>query len=311
MRYNFFPFKRRDDNPILTKDDIPYSCNTVFNAAACKVQGQYILVLRIENQTGISHLTLARSEDGYNFAIDQHPWVTPSADPQFEPYERYGIEDPRVTFLEGEYYITYTAFGPFGPRVGIAKTSDFISFERISLATEVDNKDAVLFPEKIGNSYVMLDRPAGLGKRQGSIWITYSPDLIHWGKARAILAPEPGWANSRLGACTPPIKTDKGWLTLYHGVRETAGGKLYRIGALLLDLEQPEIVIGYSPHFIFGPEEMYERIGDVPNVIFPCGLICENDGTIKMYYGAADTCIALAEAKLEDLLKICLENRRG
>ncbi|RLB30992.1 MAG: glycosidase, partial [Deltaproteobacteria bacterium] len=142
-----FPFQRYRQNPILTKSDVPYACNTVFNAAACRFKDQYLLILRIEDQAGKSHFTLARSGDGRNFKIDPQPWVTPDTDPRWEPYERYGIEDPRVTRIGDEYFITYTAFGPFGPRVAIGKTSDFVGFERVSLATEVDNKDAVLFPE--------------------------------------------------------------------------------------------------------------------------------------------------------------------
>ena len=262
-------------------------------------------MLRVEDLTGHSHLTLAYSEDGYHFSIESQPWVTPSGDPYYEVYERYGIEDPRITKIEDIYYITYTAFGPYGPRVGIGCTRDFVNFERISLATEVYNKDAILFPEKIGGSYVMIDRPCGYRDQQGGIWITYSQDLIHWGRARAILDPEPGWGGAKLGVSTPPIKTEQGWLALYHGVRQSASGRLYRIGALLLDINNPENVLGYTPHFIFGPEETYERMGDVPNVVFPCGMILEADGTVKMYYGAADTCIGLAEAKLQDIIRLC------
>lgn len=298
-------FKRYSSNPILERKDIPYPCNTVFNAAVCRFKGRYVLLLRIEDRSGHSHLTLAYSDDGYQFSIDPSFWVTSSSEPYYEVYERYGIEDPRITQIDDIYYITYTAFGPYGPRVGIGRTKDFVDFERISLATEVDNKDAVLFPEKIDGFYVMLDRPAGMGDRQGSIWISYSPDLIHWGRARAILTPEPGWGNSKLGISTPPLKTEQGWLCLYHGVRETAGGRLYRIGAMLLDLINPEKVLGYTPHFIFGPKESYERLGDVPNVVFPCGLILEKNGMIKMYYGAADTCIGVAETKLEDIIHLC------
>lgn len=303
-----YPFERSPSNPILTREDIPYPCNTVFNAAACKFKGSYLLVLRVEDRAGHSHFTLARSDDGYKFCVDSSPWVLPSTDPHYEIYERFGIEDPRITQIEAEYYITYTAFGPHGPRVGIGRTRDFVHFERICLATEVDNKDAVLFPEKFGGDHVMIDRPAGTGHRGGSIWITYSPDLIHWGRAKAILTPEPGWGSSKLGMSTPPIKTEKGWLALYHGVRETAGGRLYRIGALLLDLDDPSKVLAYSAYFLFGPKESYERTGDVPNVVFPCGLVLEENGEVKMYYGAADTCIALAEAKLEDILRCCLDN---
>jgi len=308
MLPHLYPFKRYSGNPILTSDDVPYACNTVFNAAACKFEGRYVLILRIEDPEGHSHLTLAYSDDGYKFTVQNSPWAIPSSDPYYEVYERYGIEDPRVTWIDGSFYITYTAYGPYGPRVGIGRTKDFVDFERICLATEVENKDAVLFPEKICDYYAMLDRPAGMGPRGGSIWITYSPDLIHWGRARAILTPEPGWGSSKLGVSTPPVKTEEGWLVLYHGVRDTAGGRLYRIGALLLDLDDPEQVRGYTRHFLFGPEEHYERVGDVPNVVFPCGLIVEDDGSVKMYYGAADTCIGVADAKLEDIVRLCLDS---
>jgi predicted GH43/DUF377 family glycosyl hydrolase len=300
-----YPFKRYDKNPILSSNNVPYPCNTVFNAAACKFQNQYLLLLRIEDLKGHSHLTLARSGDGYQFEVDAQPWITPSDDPHYEPYERFGVEDPRITSMGDNFYITYTAYGPFGPRVGIGRTQDFVSFERISLATEVDNKDAILFPEKIDGNYVMIDRPGGMGGQAGTIWMTYSKDLIHWGRSRAILGPEPGWGPAKLGISTPPLKTDRGWLTLYHGVRETAAGHLYRVGAMLLDQNDPSIVIGYTPHFIFGPEEWYERTGDVPNVVFPCGIVLEADNTLKMYYGAADTCIAVAETKLADILNLC------
>ncbi len=298
------PFKRYEKNPILTRADIPYPCNTVFNAAAVKFKGKYLLLLRIEDLRGYSHLTLARSDDGYNFKVDERPWIIPSTAPEYEVYERFGIEDPRITPFEDRYLITYTAFGPYGPRVGIGFTKDFKHFERIGLITEVDNKDAVIFPEKVGNRYVMIDRPAGFGGARGDIWIQYSPDLIHWGEARVLLATEPGWSSGKLGISTPPVKTAEGWLLLYHGVRQTGNGKLYRVGALLLDLDEPHKIIGYTPHFIFGPEEWYERTGDVPNVVFPCGLIMEGE-TLKMYYGAADTYIAVAEAELSNLISAC------
>jgi len=311
MEENFYPFKRYPENPILKRSDVPYPCNTVFNAGACKYNDEYLLLLRIEDQNGHSHLTIARSEDGYNFKIEESPWIMPSSDSYFEIYERYGVEDPRITRIGDTYYIVYTAYGPYGPRVAIGCTRDFVGFERIALATEADNKDAVLFPEKIDGEYILIDRPAGLGAGGGSIWMTYSPDLIYWCKARVILTPRPGWGGLKIGISTPPIKTDKGWLALYHGVRETAGGRLYRIGALLFDLAKPDVIIGHTPHFIFGPEEAYERLGDVPNVVFPCGLILEDNGNIKMYYGAADTCIALAEANIEDVIRICTKGNNA
>ncbi len=305
MHRHLYPFERFPRNPILTREDIPYPCNAVFNAAACRYEGQYVLLLRVEDLKGHSHFTLARSMDGIHFEVDPEPWITPATDPPFEIYERYGVEDPRITRIGDDYYITYTAYGPHGPRVAIGVTRDFRGFKRICLATEVDNKDAVLFPEKIDGRYVLINRPGGMGGTRGSIWISYSPDLIYWGRSRVLFSPGPGWGNHKLGASTPPVKTDEGWLVLYHGIRETAGGRLYRIGVMLLDLKNPELIVGVCPHFIFGPEEPYERTGDVPNVVFPCGWVAEPDGTVKVYYGAADTCIGLAEAHLADLISAC------
>jgi beta-1,4-mannooligosaccharide/beta-1,4-mannosyl-N-acetylglucosamine phosphorylase len=310
MHNELYPFRRYENNPILTRDDVPYPCNTVFNAAACRYMDSYILLLRIEDLRGHSHLTIARSKDGYNFRINLRPWIRPSHDPHYRIYEQWGVEDPRITPIDGTYYICYTAYGPYGVRVGLGYTEDFKTFHRITLATEVDNKDAVLFPEKIKGNYVMINRPGGMGGKPGTIWISYSPDLIHWGNSRLLLKPEPGWGSQKLGISTPPIKTEKGWLTLYHGVRTTGGGSLYRVGAVLLDLDDPSKILGYTPHFIFGPNADYERTGDVPNVVFPCGIIQEDSDNIKMYYGAADTCIALAEAHLSEVISLCFNPKK-
>ncbi len=307
MKLNRSPFERFYKNPIIKRSDIPYSCNSVFNAAACMFKNEYLLLLRIEDLEGISHLTIARSKDGINFTVDKQPWITPSHDPGYELYERYGVEDPRITQIGATYYITYTAFGSPGVRIGIGKTEDFKSFERISLATEVDNKDGVLFPEKINGEYVLITRPGGLGGQRGDIWISFSPDLIYWGKSRVLMSHTPGgWSSAKLGASTPPLKTEKGWLLFYHGVRGSGYGRIYRVGAVLLDLDKPYLLVGSTPHFIMGPDELYERIGDVPNVIFPCGVILEEDDTLRMYYGVADTAIAVATAKLQDIIELCL-----
>lgn len=298
------PFRRYGANPILSREDVPYACNTVFNAAAVKFNGRYLLLLRIEDLKGHSHLTKAWSDDGYHFTVEPAPWIVPAEDGEWEVYERYGVEDPRITFLEGSYYITYTAYGPYGPRAALGKTKDFVHFERVALLTEVDNKDVVLFPEKIKGKYFLIDRPGGFGGKRGDIWIKESPDLIHWGRARVLLSSEPGWGAHKLGISTPPVKTERGWLCFYHGVRHTPAGNLYRIGAMLMAPDDPKNVTGYTEHFIFGPEENYERVGDVPNVVFPCGVVLEEDHTIKLYYGAADTYIALAETSLEKVLRL-------
>ncbi len=304
LRYS--PFKRYPNNPIIRREDIPYTCNTVFNAAACKYKDEYILLLRIEDLYGKSHFTIARSIDGINFKICEKPWITSSSDPEFEPYERYGVEDPRITPIDGKYYITYSAFGPYGVRIGIGVTEDFISFKRISLATEVDNKDGVLFPEKIKGKYAMITRPSGGISRRGDMWISFSPDLIHWGEAKVLMFFSPGmWGSQKVGASVPPIKTDKGWLVIFHGVKNTSSGSIYRVGAMLLDLEDPTKIKGFTQHYILGPEELYERIGDTPNVVFPCGAVLEESGELKLYYGVADTAIALATADIDEIIYLC------
>ncbi len=304
LRYS--PFKRYPNNPIIRREDIPYICNTVFNAAACKFNGEYLLLLRVEDLYGKSHLTLARSTNGIKFKICEKPWIISSTDPKFEPYERFGIEDPRITPIDGKYFITYSAYGPYGVRIGIGVTEDFKKFDRICLATEVDNKDGVLFPEKIKGKYVMITRPSGGILKRGDMWISFSPDLIHWGEAKVLMFFSPGmWGTQKVGASVPPIKTDDGWLVIFHGVKNTGFGSIYRVGAMLLDLEDPTKIIGFTQHYILGPEEPYERIGDTPNVVFPCGAILENNGELKLYYGVADTAIALATARVEEVLELC------
>ncbi len=295
-------FVRYKDNPILEKDDIPYPANTVFNPAACKYKDYIYLLLRVEDRMGISHLTLARSKDGFNFEVDKNPFMYPGEDPYFSIYEEYGIEDARITqFSDGVYYIMYVVHSAFSPRIGIAKTNDFKKVKRLEIISEPSTKDGVLFSEKIKGEYVRLDRPD-----DENIWISYSPDLKYWGKSKVLLYPREGkWDAQKIGAGPPPIKTERGWLLIYHGVRMTAAGRLYRVGVGLLDLENPEKVLGVNDGFLLGPKENYERIGDVGNVVFPTGVVIEGDELI-MYYGAADSCVCAATAKLSDLIDICL-----
>jgi len=301
--FKISPFKRYPGNPILKKGNIPYPINTVFNAAACKYKNMTYLLLRIEDKRGISHLTLARSKNGFDFKVDSHPFMIPADYEPYKTYEKFGIEDPRIThFEDGTYYILYTANSYYRPRIGMARTYDFEKVERISLISEPINKNAVLFSEKIKGKFARLDRPD-----DESIWISYSPDLVYWGESKVLLSPRMGrWDCLKLGAAIPPIKTEKGWLLLYHGVRPTAAGRLYRVGGALLDLENPEKVIGISDGFLLGPEEPYERVGDIGNVVFPCGAVVENNEELKLYYGAADSCIAVATAKLSELIDCCL-----
>ncbi len=298
---------RWEGNPIVTLDDIPFPCNTVFNAAATKLGGEYLLLIRVEDQRGRSIFAVARSEDGYRFVVDPEPVMTPADTDPFATYEACGIEDPRITFMDDVYYVMYTAYSHYGPRLALAKTTDFTHFERIALISEPVNKDGALFPKKINGQYVRFDRP-NIGS-SGNIWISYSDDLIHWGRSEVALTTRPDhWDRARIGASAPPIETDRGWLEIYHGVKETAAGPIYRLGVAMLDLENPAKVLGRAAIPILSPREHYERIGDIGNVVFSCGAILEEDSQeVKMYYGAADTCICIGTAKLDALCARCFE----
>ncbi len=299
-------FHRWDGNPILTLDDIPFRCNTVFNGTPVKLGDEYLLLLRVEGQQGYSVFALARSHDGLHFEVEDRPVLLPATEGPFAKYEALGIEDPRATFIEGWYYVMYTAYSCYAPRIALARTNDFHSFERIALVSEPGNKDGVLFPEKINGQYVRLDRP--ISKGVGSIWISYSNDLLGWGQSKVLVTPRSGyWDDWRVGASAPPIRTEHGWLEIYHGVRQTSAGPIYRAGTVLLDLHDPSRVIARSRVPLLAPREPYERIGDVGNVVFACGAIVEPDGEVKLYYGAADTCMCVATASLDDVIRYTLE----
>lgn len=298
-------FQRHPNNPILSARDWPYPVNSVFNAGATLVGEECVLVARVEDRTGMSHLCVARSNDGVGgWKIDRKPSLLPS--PETHPEEMWGIEDPRITWLEdlGTWAIAYTAYSEAGPLVSLATTEDFVDFKRLGPVMPPEDKDAALFPTKFGDRYAMLHRPvsafAGVDKH---IWISFSPDLKHWGDHRVLIRARRGgwWDANKIGLSPPPLETPEGWLILYHGVRETPGGCIYRLGLALLDLEYPAKVIKRSDQWVFGPQESYEISGDVGNVVFPCGWILNKD-ELRVYYGAADSCIALASARLSDVL---------
>ena len=290
-------------NPIITNKDIPAPCNTVFNAAATIYKNEYILLVRVEGVEGKSTLWIARSKNGKNFEIDKKPALFRSNKEPFKTYEKRGLEDPRIIKVDGTYYIIYTAYSHYSPRLALAKTEDFKNFERIALISEPINKNAVFFPKKFGGRYVRFDRPMASGI---ATWVSYSYDLLHWGDSTVIFETRPGyWDADKVGPGAPPIRTKKGWLLIYHGVKNTSSGPIYRLGVALFDINNPAKIIGRSEEPILSPTEQYERIGDVPNVVFTCGAILEKDGEVKIYYGACDTYICLAIAHIDDLLSLC------
>jgi predicted GH43/DUF377 family glycosyl hydrolase len=290
-------FQRHRGNPILSASDWPYPVHRVFNPGATLLQdGTTLLLCRVEDRRGHSHLCAARSANGVDgWHIDAQPTLLP--DPEHWPEELWGIEDPRITYVPelGRYAVVYTSYAKGGPGVSLALTEDFQTFERYGVVMQPEDKDATLLPHRIGGSWALIHRP--VGPFGAHIWISYSPDLRHWGSHKPILEARRGgwWDANKIGLSPPLIETPEGWLMIYHGVRMTPSGCLYRLGLALFDLETPERCLMRGDTWVFGPEEHYEREGDVNNVVFPCGLTIAPDGdTIHMYNGGADSCVALA-----------------
>ncbi|HUI08378.1 MAG TPA: glycosidase [Verrucomicrobiae bacterium] len=298
-------FHRDHRNPILTALDWPYPINTVFNAGATLLpEGTTLLFCRAEDRRGISHLCAARSRNGVDgWEVDPQPTFPP--DPEGHPEEIWGVEDPRITFVPElkKYAVVYTSYSRGGPGVSLAVTEDFHGFERLGVIMPPEDKDAALFPHRIGGNWALIHRP--VTPMGAHMWISYSPDLRHWGSHKMILQARRGawWDANKIGLSPPPIETREGWLIIYHGVRPTPAGSLYRLGLALFDLQTPERCLLRGDTWIFGPEEPYEREGDVSNVVFPCGFTIAPDGdTLRLYYGAADTSIAMATASIRVLV---------
>jgi predicted GH43/DUF377 family glycosyl hydrolase len=300
--------RRYPENPILTAADFPRHVNSAFNAAAVKFNGQYLLLTRVEDLTGSSCLWLARSDDGVHFTPDPEPVLVPTSEEPFRAVENFSLEDPRITPIGDTFYVTYVGYSEYGCVTILAQTRDFERYERVAVMTLPDDKDIVLFPEKIGGRYAKLDRPMTRPPSAGDIWISFSPDLIYWGDPRPVMTARPRkWDGFKIGAGAPPIKTPHGWLEIYHGVRSTAAGLLYRLGAVLLDLEQPWRVVGRASEAILSPIAPEDFGGNVGNVVFTCGAILEDDGELKVYYGAADQVMCLATAPADDVIALCLQ----
>jgi predicted GH43/DUF377 family glycosyl hydrolase len=299
-------FHRHELNPILTAADWPYPVSSVLNPGATLLpDGTTLLLCRVEDRRGHSHFCAARSANGVDqWQIDPQPTLL--ADPGHFPEELWGIEDPRITYLPelSKYAIVYTAYTSSGPGVALALTEDFHYFERYGMIMPPEDKDAALLPHRIGGYWVLVHRPVSY--HGAHIWMSYSPDLLYWGSHKLMLEARLGgwWDANKIGLSPPPIETPQGWLVIYHGVRQTSAGSLYRLGLALFDLHTPERCLKRSNEWIFGPEELYERRGDVDNVVFPCGYTIAPDGdTIHLYYGAADTSIALASGSVHALLE--------
>lgn len=312
--------KRCELNPILTAKNIPYDADLIFNAGVIKLDGEYIMLFRndyLKDKSVLSfstNLGIARSKDGIHFTADPKPCFEMSSD------EILRIYDPRLQIIDGEILICFAMDTKHGLRGGVAKTDkEFKTFEIMSLSVP-DNRNMVLFPEKINGKYARLERPFPVystGSDYFDIWFSDSPDLKYWGNSNLVLGAEKvPFCNTKIGPAAPPIKTSKGWLTTFHAVKEVDKkkngwepfwAKEYYAGIMLLDLNEPYKVIGMYDKPLLAPETLYETAnGFRNNVIFPGGMILEDNGEVKIYYGAADAVECLATANVDELVKLCL-----
>lgn len=309
------------DKPVLTKTDIPYKSSLVFNASVEKYNGKYVMLFRNDygkfenNRFEGTNIGFATSDNGIDWT------VSPNSCFDLLNEEIKRVYDPRITIIDGECYVCFAVDTRHGVCGGIAKTDDFEKFNIISLSAP-DNRNMVLFPEKINGNFVRLERPMPVysrGQDRFDIWLSESPDLVYWGKTRLVMGVEDvPFANDKIGPAAQPIKTDKGWLTTFHAVEldpergkngwENSWKKQYYAGIMLLDLDDPSKVIGkYEKPLIVCDQDYELENGFRKDVIFPCGNVLEDNGEVKIYYGASDTVECLATADVNDLIKLCLE----
>jgi beta-1,4-mannooligosaccharide/beta-1,4-mannosyl-N-acetylglucosamine phosphorylase len=304
------PVWRFQNNPIISRNAIPNS-NSVFNSAVVPFEGKYAGVFRCDSKSISMDIFTGFSDDGITWKINHEPIDFICSDDEIKKREyRY---DPRVCFIEDRYYISWCN-GYHGPTIGLGYTFDFITFYQIENAFLPFNRNGVLFPRKINGKYAMLSRPSDNGHTPfGDIFYSESPDLHYWGHHRHVMSTikgdESAWQSTKIGPGPIPIETDEGWLLIYHGVINTCNGFVYRMGTALLDLEQPWKVLYRSANYILAPQELYECVGDVPNVVFPCAAISDAEtGRIAIYYGCADTVTGLAFTTVNDLITYTKEH---
>lgn len=299
------PLIRCKSNPIISPADMPVECSAVFNAGAVRFQGKFLLLLRVEDFARQVNFHVATSEDGVDFEINPEPIHYPLREIE-KQHGTYRF-DMRITPLEGAYYVCHAVWiTGLGCMIGMARTTDFVHFEPMPHLSVPHNRNAVLFPEKINGLYARLERPQD--SEGGRIWVTYSPDLRYWGDAAPLDVPINVWSWKKMGPGAMPIKTPEGWLAIYHATAKTASSENYYLGVMLLDLENPSKVLSASRKFLLQPQDIYECVGQVPNVVFTCGAIETDGGGLNVYYAGADTCVCLAQTSVSELVAYCKDN---
>lgn len=299
--------QRHPQNPIIAPADMPVPCSAVFNCGATWFDGRVLLLLRVEDMARDNGFYVAMSKDGVHFDIQSEPIHYPLRDVETKFLDNRF--DMRITQLEGQYYVTHASWlGGYGSCIGLARTQDFKTFEAVGELSVPSNRNAALFPERINGRYARLERPQDIDG-SGRIWISYSPDLLYWGQSRPVVLPKTPWSRCKSGAGAVPIKTEQGWLCVYHGTATNCATENYYLGVMLLDLENPEQVVAAPRQFILQPETAYECMGQVPNVVFTNGAVVMPDNTLNIYYGGADTRVCLAQVTVDELVEFCLTER--
>ena len=298
---------RYSANPIVQRDAIPCS-NSIFNSAVVPFNGEFAGVFRCDDKRREMRIHSAHSKDGIHWDIDHEPFnlVNPLED-EVGPFI-YGY-DPRCCEIDGEHIVTWCNCY-HGPTIGVATTTDFKTYHQKENAFLPFNRNGVMFPRKINGNYAMLSRPSDTGHTPfGDIYYSESPDLVYWGKHRHVMGTKGGWQSTKIGAGPIPIETDEGWLLFYHGVLTSCNGFVYSFGAALLDLEQPWKVLYRTEPYLLSPQKLYEQVGDVPNVAFPCAALADADtGRIAIYYGGADTVICMAFCEVNEVIDFIKKN---
>ena len=309
MEYNDVEFvKRYAGNPILSGKDFPdeYHIAHVFNSGIIKHNGMYLMICRVEDVALRPYFWIAESKNGFDFTLRDSPIKMPTDNRDFARYAEINYYDPRITKIEDTYYIMHACHSSHDVRLSLLKTQDFDDFQWMGYVSSPGNRNGILFPEKINGLYVRLDRPM-TSWDGGNMWISFSPDLIHWGQSDCVMKnSEIRWAWSKVGGGATPIKTQEGWLNIFHGVRtQCKSHYVYMSGVCLHDLEDPRKIIATSVMPIISPMKDYELHGQTPSVVFATGAILEDDGEIKVYYGGADTVQCAGTTTLDTLLDLC------
>lgn len=296
---------RYSRNPIIPRNLIPRA-NSIFNSAAVPFKKEFAGVFRVDDTRRRMNLHAGFSRDGLSWTLDHEPIEFACKDPEIA--KNTGRYDPRVCWLEDRYYVTWCN-NYHGPTIGMAHTKNFKTFTQMENSFLPFNRNGVLFPRRIRGKYAMLSRPSDNGHTPfGDVFYSESPDLTHWGCHRYVLGRK-SWAPTKVGAGPTPIETSEGWLLIFHGVLTSCNGYVYSMGAVLLDLDKPWKQIACAAPYLMSPQTLYECVGDVPNVVFPCAALVDGDtGRMALYYGAADTVTALAFCNVYDLVAFVKEN---